>query len=247
MQVTYSAVNGGFDIPLKVYSPDSGSVKGKVLAVHGFGGSKESAAINMLAGKLTGFGMEITAFDLPCHGKSGYDGELTLKVCRESFRRVLDHVKGRSPAGEPKAVFATSFGGYLALLELAELSADVRIVLRAPAVDMKSTFRNVIYPMTAEQFKERGAELGFDKKFRVAGSCLSELEQNDISERDMHRDMLILHGSGDRLVLPEHIERFVRANPAAALFTVEGADHRFSDKDCLERAVNEAVKWIIRQ
>ena len=60
----------------------------------------------------------------------------------------------------------------------------------------------------------------------------------------MQRDMLIIHGDRDGIVLPEHIRRFCEVNPKARLEVIEGADHRFKGEGEIGRVINSAEKYI---
>ena len=54
-------------VPVKLFT--GGDAEHSVLAVHGFGGSKDSLAIEGLAQRLCDKGFRVAAPDLPCHGE----------------------------------------------------------------------------------------------------------------------------------------------------------------------------------
>lgn len=232
-------------IPLKLYMPEQSSIIGYTVAVHGFGGDKESSAIRLLAEKLTAKGYIVAAFDLPCHGESSYDSSFTVKESRNCLKAVFVYMERNYQNVSEKAVFATSFGGYITLLELAAMPSDLKIVLRAPAVNMKDTFENSLLPVTMDEFMKKGADMGFERIFRVDSAFLDELNCNDISKTNMNTSMLIIHGNKDAIVLPQHISTFTEVNPKAVLKTINGADHRFKSADHLDQAVNAAIHYIL--
>ncbi|MBR6966954.1 MAG: alpha/beta fold hydrolase [Ruminococcus sp.] len=243
MKIEYYSLSGIYDIPIKRFEPE-GAVTGFIVAVHGFGGDKESSAIEALAERMTAWGFAVIAFDFPAHGASKADGYFCTANCRLDLMNVFEHACGLYPEAERKTVFATSFGGYITLLSLDSLPGDVRIVLRAPAVDMKATFERML-PLALEEYKRAGAvELGFERKLDVPYSFYTELCEADISRKDIQREMLIIHGSEDELVLPEHIRRFCEVNPKARLEVIEGADHRFKGEGEIGRVINSAEKYI---
>lgn len=242
MRIKYEMIHGIYDIPLKIYDTDN--AVGYVIAVHGFGGDKESSAIESLAKRMTARSYAVIAFDFPAHGTSKADDYFCLSNSRFDLETVLRYAEGRYPDAGRKAIFATSFGGYVTLLSLDKLPADMRIVLRAPAVDMKASFEKML-PVTHDEYKKAGfVEMGFERKFNVPYSFYTELCENDISQTDMQRDILIIHGSQDNIVQPEYIQRFCKANPKAKLEVIEGADYRFKKKGELDMAVSMAEKYI---
>ena len=54
-------------VPVKLFTGEKPAKS--VLAVHGFGGSKDSLAIEGLAQRLCDKGFRVAAPDLPCHGE----------------------------------------------------------------------------------------------------------------------------------------------------------------------------------
>lgn len=243
MKIHYYDLSGIYDIPIKRFEPE-GTVSGFIVAVHGFGGDKESSAIEALAKRMTARGFAVIAFDFPAHGTSKADGYCCTANCRLDLMNVFEHTCELYPEAERKAVFATSFGGYITLLSLDTLPSDVRIVLRAPAVDMRATFESIL-PLPLDRFKSAGfVEMGFERKLNVPYPFYTELCEADISQKDMQRDMLIIHGDRDGIVLPEHIRRFCESNPKARLEVIKGADHRFKGEGEIGRVINSAEKYI---
>ena len=245
MKIKYYDLSGIYEIPIKRYEPED-AVTGFIVAVHGFGGDKESSAIEALAKRMTTRGFAVIAFDFPAHGASKADGYFCTANCRLDLMNVFEHACGLYPDADIKAVFATSFGGYITLLSLDALPADVRIILRAPAVDMRATFENML-PISLDKYKRAGSvEMGFERKVNVPYSFYTELCENEISQADMQREMLIIHGDRDDVVLPEYIKRFCEVNPKARLEVIEGADHRFKGAGELEEVIDHSSSYIIK-
>ncbi len=244
MKIKYCDLSGIYEIPIKCFKPED-DVTGFIVAVHGFGGDKESSAIKALAERMTAMGYAVIAFDFPGHGASKADEYFCAANCRLDLANVYEHACELYPEAEKKAVFATSFGGYITLLSLDTLPADVRIVLRAPAVDMRAIFEKLL-PFPLDKFKRDGfAEMGYERKLNVPYSFYTELCENDISQKDMQREMLIIHGDRDDVVLPEYITRFCEFNPKARLEIIAGADHRFKGNGEIESVIRSAERYII--
>ena len=243
MKIKYCELSGIYDIPIKRFEPED-DVTGFIVAAHGFAGDKESSAIALLAKQMTARGHAVIAFDFPAHGTSKADGYFCAANCRLDLENVYKYACGLYPEAKKKAVFATSFGGYITLLSLDTLPADVRIVLRAPAVDMRATFEMQV-PDGIEAFRKKGSVvMGYERRLNVPYSFYTELCENDISHTDLQREMLIIHGDRDADVLPEYISRFCEANPRARLEIIKGADHRFKGDGELEKVVELAERYI---
>jgi len=244
MKIKYCDLSRIYEIPIKCFEPE-GDVTGFIVAVHGFGGDKESSAIKALAERMTAMGYAVIAFDFPGHGASKADEYFCAANCRLDLANVYEHACELYPEAEKKAVFATSFGGYITLLSLGTLPNDVRIVLRAPAVDMRAIFEKML-PFPLDKYKHDGfAEMGYERKLNVPYSFYTELCENGISHTDFQREMLIIYGDRDDVVLPEYITRFCEANPRARLEIIAGADHRFKGNGEIESVIRSAERYII--
>ena len=265
----------GYGIEIDEVMPegiDSEALDRIVIALHGFSGSKESRAIILLQRLLTGKGVGLVKFDWPAHGRSmAKDSDLTITNCLSDLDMVIDHVKRKFPGAE-RIAFATSFGGYLAMLYNARhQDAFKRIILRSPALRFGWILREVIAGEEMQrQLKECGYfETGFDRKIRVYEGFIEEAERSRIEDiyggfGDESRDdiagesrdditcgrialdpgkVTIIHGDADELVPYDDSVAFARAH-GIELYTVEGADHRYTGEGMLEEAVAFAARRI---
>ena len=71
------------DITAKLYRGEN--AEETILAVHGFGGNKESGAIAGLAQRVCGRGYNVLAIDLPAHGERDDFSQLTVERCVEDI------------------------------------------------------------------------------------------------------------------------------------------------------------------
>ena len=174
-----------YAIPCKYCMPvlKDKPLKGIILGVHGFSGSKESTGLHVLAKKVVPEGYGIVCFDLPAHWKSPAAPQmLTVENAMRDILFMAEECRREFP-DLPKYIFATSFGAYLTLLCCKESSrfaaggdngdkslntaggekalspaggalADYHIILRAPAVTMPEVFLNLLN-MTAEEFRAK--------------------------------------------------------------------------------------------
>ena len=158
-------------------------LKGIILGIHGFSGSKESTGLHVLAKKVVPEGYGIVCFDLPAHWKSPAAPEmLTVENAMRDILFMAEECRREFP-DLPKYIFATSFGASAAGGDQGDKSlttaggdqggkslmtaggqkdlnpaggelADYHIILRAPAVTMPEVFLNLLN-MTAEEFRAK--------------------------------------------------------------------------------------------
>jgi pimeloyl-ACP methyl ester carboxylesterase len=234
------------DIPCKALMPDDGIVALAVLAVHGFAGDKESSVIAALAEELCAKEQAaVYCFDFPAHGAHPSD-ELSVSACADALESVAQFVSRRH-ADARHAVFATSFGGYMALRCLDRLSralGEFSLVLRAPAVKMAQTLEGILGEEGLAQIERAGfVEAGFERKLLVRKGFLEELKEFDAC-RAYDRPMLVIHGDRDDVVLPADIARFMEMNPLAKLVRIPGADHRFKGEGQVAAVIDAARRFL---
>ena len=243
MKIKYSEIKNVYGIKIKTFEPDD-KINGYILALHGFCGDMESSVIKQLAKRMTPHGFAVVAFNFPGHGTSEADEYFSLYNCRKDMFEVINYVYKEYGFEYPTSIFATSFGGFVTLQNMNDIPTETKIILRAPAVNMKRSFEKFTDNM--DTFRENGQQImGFDRKLTVPYSFYTELENNYILEHDFHRPMLIIHGDRDDVVLPEDMKIFCKNNPSAMLEVIEGADHRFKGNDYLKQIIDIAEKYIM--
>ncbi len=233
-------------IPVKRFSPE-GDVRFAVLAVHGFGGSKNSGAIALLAEKLCPLGGEVFAYDHPAHGENTMGAEYLVTAGGvKVMLAVAAHMKAECP-GVPCGVFATSYGGYVALNASDKLTAllgeGFPLVLRAPAVHMGHSLKRVLEGTAHGQFDVKAA--GAEKLMGggVPEAFVADLIKND-AVRPFDVNAIVLHGTADEVVPRSEIEEFLAFNPGVRLCSIEGTDHRFTREGSLDEAIDCAVSFF---
>lgn len=243
MKIRYSEIHNVYEIKVKHFEPES-LIKGYILALHGFCGDMESSVITRLAKQMSAHGFAVVAFNFPGHGSSDADEYFSVHNCRRDMIEVMRYADSCYDVSCPSAIFATSFGGYITLLNMDEISEETAIVLRAPAVNMKRSFEK--FTDDAETFRKTGWQvMGFDRKIRVPYSFYNELDKNCVLNRDFQRKMLIIHGDYDDIVLPEDMQLFCSNNPKAELNIIIGADHRFKGNGYLRQIIDMAEEYIL--
>lgn len=231
-----------YPISCKLYSPER-HVRGIVLGVHGFAGDKESSALSALATSCADKSVALICFDFPAHGSSTvHENELTVANCMNDLYAVADWCRRKYPDAK-RYMFATSFGGYIALLCSQRLT-DFNMILRVPAVTMPEHILTDLLHISPEDYKERGSiTCGFERKIDLPFSFYQELQEHRISECVCDQPMLIIHGDKDDIVPFEDVVSFCAAHKNAVLKTIKGADHRFKKSGEIEKVVEAALAY----
>lgn len=245
MKTEYNEIRNAYSIKVKRFEPESTS-NGYILALHGFCGDMESSFIRQLGMRMTKHRIAVVAFNFPGHGSSDADVYFSLENCLKDMLDVMRNANNLYGVSAPQAIVGTSFGGYVTLLNLANIPFTTELLLRAPAVNMKRSFEKFVADM--DSFKKQGwEEMGFERKIKVPYSFYTELEKNCILEHDFYRDMLIVHGDCDDVVLPEDMWNFCAHNPRVRLEVVGGADHRFKGKGQLEKVFEISEEYLLSE
>ena len=106
----FSIPQSRYNISCKLYAPSSEVPRLAVLGVHGFGGDKESSALQALGNVLTAHGGALLCFDFPAHGASNAaDAQLSVEHCKLDLLAAYACLRERFPKA-PTGLFATSFG-----------------------------------------------------------------------------------------------------------------------------------------
>ncbi len=233
----------------QIYRDDPREVRDAVIYGHGFGGHKDTRAAARFASRLLSKNKAaaVIAFDWPCHGEDARK-TLTLPECDAYLTLVIAHAKEQLRA-ERLYGYATSFGGYLFLKYISEHGSPfVKTVLRCPAVNMyKALTQTIMTPGDLEKIgKSKPVEAGFDRKVRIDAAFLEELKKSDVTQRefiDWAEDILILHGEKDEIIPCEESRAFADDNLIGFL-PVPGADHRFTDPEIMDLAINRMIRFM---
>ncbi len=236
-------------IPVTLYLGDNAVET--VLAIHGFGGSKDSNAINMLAQRLCEKQYNVMAIDLPAHGKSKADcSELTPEQCLCDIRSAEDYINERF--GHGISLFGTSFGGFCVLNRLAQEERDYRrVVLRVPAVDMADAFSRCVMQFSTggmEEFRSKGnVTMRISREFVLPYSLYEELLDYTAlrSCPSWNKgNVLAIWAENDELAAPAKTQRFLSLNSGVKSHCVKNASHRMLDVPShLEEAMDVAAEF----
>ena len=243
MTISYINING---IPAKLFRADN--AHGTVLAIHGFGGSKESSAITGLAERVCDKGVNVLTFDLPAHGeRDGGAEQLDPMRCIEEIIAVEKYIKAELT--NDIYAFATSFGGMCLLHRIERLPHTFkRIVLRVPAVNMAYSLFAISKgsdpTLTVEKAREHGFRIVLGREYLVPYNFYEGLSQMHClrhSEAWDSSDIFVVRAENDELVQPSDTMEFLRHNPSVRSLCINGSGHRMSDPQHLAEALDAAA------
>ena len=259
----------GYEISCMEWLPSAaGEFSGPLptlLCLHGFAGDKYSTVIEAVAKDRCRAGFRCVTFDWPGHGDSTADSSmLTIENCLADLDAVVKHLRPASAAASsgtsaaaavsssgtpaPLFCFATSFGGYLAMLDYRRHPEHFdRILLRSPALRMGKVLRSFLDEDHMRRFRDGEAlNFGFDRPLFLHDDFLADLETPD-HDAFLTLDgigcspIAIIHGDADDVVPVTDSLRFAEDNHLP-IRIVKGADHRYKKPGELEQIIEFAAE-----
>jgi alpha/beta superfamily hydrolase len=248
MERTFTIPQGEFELPMKVYEPDFGSVTRCIVAIHGLCGHKDSFVLQSISEEMGIFGAATVRFDLPCHGESPMtERELSLDNCHAAILTAARWAQENYP-DVPKCVFATGFGAFLTthcLEALRIILGDVRLVMQTPDFRMSQSLL-ALKDLTEPALRKMGRVFvgrPGDRRIEVTYGFYEELRgAMTYAEYDM--PMLLIHGECDEAVPLEDVVHFRRINDQAKLVIIPGADHQFRGAGQWDMVVDLTRDWF---
>lgn len=239
----------GYSVRCKLfYSKDFRNIPNVVICTHGFGGNKENHSAKKFAEHLISKYKDYGAivFDWPCHGADARK-KLTLEECLKYLTFVVDYAKKELHA-QKVYNYSVSFGAYLTLLYMIKVGNPfAKVALRAPGIHMYQLMKNNLTPED-EKALARGKDIniGFERKMKIDQKLLDDLKENDIRQYeyfDWADNMLILHGTKDKLAPIEDAKQFAENN-VIEFIPVENGNHTFSDPKISDWAAHTIVEFM---
>lgn len=240
----------GYNISARTYLPTE-SIKEVIIAIHGFGGDKDSSAIRLLAENMVRKNFLVICFDFPSHGDSEVEADkLTINNCINDIEAIEQYTKDNFGKNIKINIFATSFGAYIALLKLFKYNTKYnKIVLRAPAIKMDEILKNTLLRESFEIFKrKRVTKLGFRRIMDVPYDFYEELKANKILKIYQNNQKIFIIQGTDDDVAPIKDTKELQAldNKNITLYEIKGADHRMKKNGELEEAINKAKEYFLK-
>ncbi len=248
METEYSKIDG---IPAKLIYAENPT--GTVIAIHGFGGSKDSAMISALAERLCREKLCVLSFDLPCHGERQTDySSLSFARITEEIIAAENYVK-KHIGGELYG-FATSFGGLCMLHRLEAENSYRRVVLRVPAVNMADSLVEIAAMsdpnFTLEKAKTEGFSINMGREYRLPFRFYGYLQKGSAVRMSTAWDsdrLLAVYAENDNLVKPTDTKEFLRLNPQMQRLMIKNGTHHISpSSEQGKQALSAAVEFLTK-
>lgn len=245
MQINRFSITRKYEIKCKAFLPENEEPKHVIIGVHGFAGDKDSSMLKRLANTVCKSGGALICFDFPSHGESPVgENMLTIENCKRDLLAVVEYTEGKYPKAQ-KSIFATSFGGYIAL-KCASHLCDFSLVLRAPAVTMPKILLDTVLKISAENFRKAGTvRCGFERLLDLPYSFSENLNaQESVYGIKLNLPTLIIHGDLDNIVPPGDVFDFAKTQDNVNLEIINGADHRFKNRGEIEKVIDLTMDFL---
>lgn len=225
-------------------------IKGKtaqiVVGIHGITGDKESSVLDALGKDLAKENVKLLCFDLPCHGEKASSERLSLSSCIKETEKIIKYAQSFNV---PISLFATSFGGYIALTILAKEKFNFKnVILRCPAVFMDEILANLILPTNNKNIKDldRPVDIGYEFPLFVDKNFYAELCNNKLENKNFNQTINVIQGKKDDIVDWQKNEEFFikKFGKRCTFHYIPSADHRFKKPGELEKIVEISEKII---
>ncbi len=240
----------GQRIAATLHIPEATPAPG-VLMCHGFTGHRIEAHFLFVkaARALCEAGLNVLRFDFRGSGESdGLFEQMTIEGEITDAAAALDALCAEATVDESRTgVIGLSLGGLVAAC-LAGREERVRaLVLWSAVADLKGVFSQRDAFAEADKVIAEGGVIEHGPH-RLGAGFLRDCERIDpLAEvASYHGPALVVQGSGDESVPPEHAERYMQALPTQdkTKHIIKGADHTFASVAWEGEAIGVTREWL---
>lgn len=211
-----------------------------VIICHGYRGNK-SDLLGIGPG-LWRAGHAVLIFDFRGNGESADGPQSLAHYEQRDLEAAIDFAAARKPGAEI-CVVGYSMGAAVALLVAARDQRVARVVADSAFADMRGVITSAartlrLPPVPVVDLADHATGLRYGYRFR-------EVQPVDVVARIAPRPLLLVHGTGDRLIPVEHAHRLAEAaGPSAQLrlFSTEHCGAYFTDRPGYIEAVAEFLR-----
>ncbi len=217
-----------------------------VIICHGLTSSKDSRTGKALTDRLAKEHLSSLSIDLYAHGESdGKMHELTISKAVESVVATYNYLKLQGY--ENISLVGSSFSGIVCLVTASVV--EIRsMVLKCPVFDYIKLLKARLKPEDIERWRKEGTLKQFD--VFLGYELYEDALSYDVTEiaRKVRCPILFIHGSGDKLVPPEHSEAAFKlvSSEEKELCIIKGADHFFIHEKHFNEVLNAAYAWLLK-
>ena len=236
-----------------VHVPDGGEgLFPAVLMCHGLGGTKVEAQrlFVRLSRRLEGEGIASMRFDLRGCGESdGYLEEMALTDHLADLSAALRFFSAREEIDADRiGLLGYSLGGSLASLAAPKTPLVKALVIWCGPADLAKALVRV-FPEHSDVSIDDIDIFEYRGKL-VSGDFLREFAHHSPRGEigGFEGPVLLVHGTGDEIVLPENTEALRRSLEERGgdfdVFLIEGADHHFSSVKWQEKLLGRTIRFF---
>jgi dipeptidyl aminopeptidase/acylaminoacyl peptidase len=138
-------------------------------------------------------------------------------------------------------------GGTVALLFAAMEPGVAALVTVAAPVHPENFPRRILTAAQLQNWRNQGFTIYNGQRLNL--SLLEDLQRLNVPQaaRSVQCPVLILHGDADEIVpVKESYELHDSLSGTRRLSILHGTDHRLSDPALMQRALEEALDWLVR-
>ena len=217
-----------------------------VLLLHGF--LENQSIWDNIKPSIIASGCRVITVDLPCHGKSRFDGEIcTMEFMAEGILKVLSHEKIENPF-----LFGHSMGGYVGLELIKRIPVGLTLlhsnfwadsenkkhdrnrVIEVVTHSKKRFIREAIPNLFAPENRSKNEQ---DIETLISGACeipIREIQASTAGMRDRNdntvlldeHNIYIIHGEEDPIIPSELLlSELKKVSKDIQLFTIKNCGH----------------------
>jgi alpha-beta hydrolase superfamily lysophospholipase len=229
-----------------LHYPEPEVPRGAVILCHGMESDKNSEKLVYLSRELAARGFVALRFDFSFVGESsGKFEDITWSGEAEDLRAAYGFLTRRHKA--KTALLGSSMGGTVALMFAAEEPEIAALVTVAAPLHPERFPDRILTVEQLNDWRQRGS-IVFNGR-RLNGTLLEDLSRIDVvaCARKITCPTLILHGEADAVVpVAEAHELYGCLSSQKQLCILPATDHRLSNPQMMDRAVNESLDWLMR-
>ena len=229
------------------YGSSKPALAGTVVLCHGMMSCREGTKQRAFARTLSESGLAVLRFDFSFCGESeGRFEEITFAQEVDDLRAAVAWVRDRG--ADPVGLLGSSMGGAVALL-YASGDPSIKALVTLAGVGSPAHIADGMEGMQQKvrEWKDQGYLLGAEGE--PGEKFFEDARAQDVlgAARRLTAPLLVLHGSEDEVVPVEDARAiYENAGGPKELRILPGVDHRFTDPEALEEALNAASDWFQR-
>lgn len=221
-----------------------------LIMAHGFSSNKNTTNFVKLSKMLEDKGIASFRFDFWGHGES--DGKFENITISEAVDDILNAIKFVKELGYKNiGLLGSSFGGISSIMATSKTNELEFLALKSPVSDYWELEKGRYTQEQLDEWKENGVREYEDdgKLMKLNWSFVEDFKNNNAYEaaKNIKIPTLIVHGNSDNDVPYAQSQKLVSILPNAELFTIKGANHRYTEGDHAEQMLKAFYKFILKR